>query len=145
MDIYCKVMSQGLVPLYDSDLENKKRLKEGVVVKCKITNPRNLRHHKKYFALVKLVLNNLPERLTEQLNIRNEKDMHRRFKRDLGYFKSYVNEYGEREIEYDSISFSAMDQFEFEKFYYQAVDLAAYKYLPGTDRQDVIEEVERFM
>ncbi|MBR3855614.1 MAG: DUF1367 family protein [Bacteroidaceae bacterium] len=144
MDIFCKVTAYGLVPLYDSDYDLKKRLRVGSVVKCKVSNPRNYEHHKKFFALVRLTFDNLPYNLAEYWNIRNEEDMLRRFKRDLGYFRTSLNERGEKEIEYQSISFSAMEQHEFERFYNQCIDLVLYKYIKGIDREDLIEEIEQF-
>lgn len=144
MDIFCKVTPYGLVPLYDSDLEARKRLRAGSVVKCKVSNPRNYEFHKKFFALVRLTFDNLPARLAEYWNVNNEGDMLRRFKRDLGYFSSSYNENGEKEIEYGSISFAAMEQHEFERFYNQCVDLVLYKYIKGLDKQDLITEIEKF-
>lgn len=84
MDIFCKVTAHGLVPLYDSDYDLKKRLRVGSVVKCKVSNPRNYEHHKKFFALVRLTFDNLPSNLAEYLKVHNDEDMLRRFKRDLG-------------------------------------------------------------
>ena len=144
MDIFCKVTPNGLIPLYDSDYENKHRLKNGSVVKCKITKPRNLAFHKKFFAMVRLTYENLPFNLVEKWGIHNEADMLRQFKRDLGYFTAFKNERGETEIEYLSISFSAMEQHDFEDFFSQCVDLVLNKYIRGIDRFELIEEIERF-
>lgn len=144
MDIFCKVTPYGLVPLYDSDYDLKKRLRVGSVVKCKVSNPRNYEHHKKFFALVRLTFDNLPSNLAEYFKVHNEEDMLRRFKRDLGYFKTSLNERGEKEIEYQSISFSAMEQHEFERFYNQCIDLVLYKYIKGIDKEDLITEIEHF-
>ena len=144
MDIFCKVTPNGLIPLYDSDYDNKHRLKNGSVVKCKITKPRNLAFHKKFFAMVRLTYENLPFNLVEKWGIHNEADMLRQFKRDLGYFTAFKNERGETEIEYLSISFSAMEQNEFKDFFSQCVDLVLNKYIRGIDRFDLIEEIERF-
>lgn len=144
MDIFCKVTPCGLVPLHDSDLDLKKRLRVGSVVRCKVSNPRNYEHHKKFFALVRLTFDNLPLPWVERWNIRNEYDMLRRFKRDLGYFTNTVNEYGEHEIEYLSISFAAMEQHEFEQFYNQCIDLVLFRYIKGIDKQDLITEIENF-
>ena len=132
------------MPLYDSDYDLKKRLRVGSVVKCKVSNPRNYEHHKKFFALVRLTFDNLPSNLAEYFKVHNEEDMLRRFKRDLGYFKTSLNERGEKEIEYQSISFSAMEQHEFERFYNQCIDLVLYKYLKGIDKEDLITEIENF-
>ena len=49
------------MPLYDSDLDLKRRLKVGSTVRCRVTNPRNYRFHKKFFALVRLTFDNLPD------------------------------------------------------------------------------------
>lgn len=144
MDILCKVTPYGLIPLYDSDYDLKRRLRVGSVVKCKVSNPRNYEHHKKFFALVRLTFDNLPSNLAEHWRVHNEEDMLRRFKRDLGYYTSNLNERGEREIEYQSISFSAMEQHEFERFYNQCIDLVLYKYIKGIDKQDLITEIENF-
>lgn len=66
------------------------------------------------------------------------------YDRDLGYYTSRTNDRGEREIEYRSISFAAMDEEEFERFYNDCVNLVLYTYIRGLDREDLEEEVERF-
>ena len=144
MDIYCRVTPYGLVPLYDSDHDLKQRLRVGSIVRCRISQPRNYEFHKKFFALVRLTYDNLPLPLVERWNIRSVDDMLRRFKRDLGYFTSSVNELGEREIEYRSISFAAMDEEEFERFYNGCVNLVLDKYIRGLEREDLLTEVEHF-
>ena len=145
MEIYCKVVNRHLDPLSEGDVENVERIKDGTDVKCVVTQPRNIRFHRKYWALVRLTFENLPERLTQQWNIRSEQDMHKRFKRDLGYFTSTINEYGEREVEYLSISFSAMENQDFAQFYEQCVNLVLYTYIPGMNKYDLEEEImERF-
>ncbi|MDD5855282.1 MAG: DUF1367 family protein [Prevotella sp.] len=144
MELYCKVTAYGLVPLYDSDYDDKKRLKVGSTVKCAITKPRNLEHHKKFFALIRLTLDNLPEPLVRKWGVRSEEDMLKRFKRDLGMFTSTINDRGEREIEYESISFASMDQTEFERFYNRCIDLILTQYICGLKREELEEEVERY-
>lgn len=144
MDIYCRVTPYGLVPLYDSDHDLKQRLRIGSTVRCRVSKPRNYEFHKKFFALVRLTYDNLPLPLVERWNIRSVDDMLRRFKRDLGYFTSSVNELGEREIEYSSISFAAMDEEEFERFYNGSVNLVLDKYIRGLEREDLLTEVEHF-
>ena len=144
MDIYCKVTPYGFVPMYNSDLELKKKLKEGSVVKCKVSNPRNYQFHKKFFALLRLTYDNLPVSLVEKWNIRTVEDMLRRFKRDLGYYTSNRNEKGELEIDYLSISFAAMEEWEFERFYDQCLELVLHTYIEGIDKEDLINELENF-
>lgn len=56
MDIYCRVTDIGLIPMYDSDLDEKHRLRIGDNVLCTIKRPRNYEFHKKYFSLLRLTL-----------------------------------------------------------------------------------------
>ena len=145
MEIFCQVTPNGLVPLYDSDYQLKTKLKNGMVVKCKLSNPRNYRFHKKFFALVRLTMQNLPDHLAYQWKIHTEADMLKRFKRDLGYFTCSINELGEREIEYKSISFASMEQHEFERFFNECLSVVINVYLQGIDKVDLMEELENFM
>lgn len=144
MDIYCQVTPTGLVPMYDSDSDLKHHLKLGSVVRCTVRSPRNYKYHKKFWALVRITFDNLPVLNVERMGIRNVEDMLKRFKRDLGYFSSSINDRGEREIEYQSISFSKMEQNEFETFFNECVDLVVYHYLKGIDRDDLLAELENF-
>ena len=134
MKIYCQVTAQGLVPMYDSDYDEKQRLKIGEKVLCEVTKPRNYEFHKKFFALVRLAYQNLPERLQSMLNC---------LKLDVG-LASIIYQGGRQLIKVGSISFSSMDDTEFETFYQKCVDVILTKYLRGTSRQELIDEIERF-
>jgi len=52
MKIHCTNTAYGLVPNYDSDFDEKKKLKIGRVYKCEIKLARNYEFHQKYFALI---------------------------------------------------------------------------------------------
>ncbi|MBQ8051660.1 MAG: DUF1367 family protein [Bacteroidaceae bacterium] len=143
MDIYCRVTPNGLVPLYDSDHDEKQKLREGETVLCRISKPRNYEFHKKFFALVRVTFDNLPERLVQMLGIRSEEDMLDCIKIDLGLFNTIWHG-GRQVIRLGSISFAAMDNIEFEKFYNRSVTLVLNKYLCGTSRQSLTEEIARY-
>ena len=49
-----------------------------------------------------------------------------------------------KKYDIQSISFSAMEQHEFERFYNQCIDLVLYKYLKGIDKEDLITEIANF-
>lgn len=144
MEIYCRVTDVGLVPMYDSDLDEKHRLRIGDAVLCKITKPRNYEFHKKFFALVRLVYLNLPEHLHEQLNVWSEEDMLAAIKLDLGLATTQIYD-GREVIKLGSISFAKMDETEFQRFYDRCVYLVQYKYLKGTDRESLLEEIGNFL
>lgn len=52
MDLFLLNTSHGLMPMYDTDFDEKKKLKIGQTYKAKITVPRNIDFHRKYFALI---------------------------------------------------------------------------------------------
>lgn len=143
MEIYCRVTDYGLVPMYDSDLDEKHRLRNGTTVLCHISRPRNYEFHKKFFALIRLTYDNLPERLVQMMSVYSESDMLDCLKLDLGLF-STVYHGGRQIVKLGSISFAAMDNTEFEQFYNRSVDIILHTYLRGTDRQALLDEVERF-
>ena len=143
MELYCQATHQGLVPLYDSDLEAKHKIQEGKVYKVTITVPRNYQWHKKFFALLRLTYFNLPETLERKLGIHNEEDLLTALKIDLGMV-DFLTIDGRTIVKPHSISFAAMDNAEFEVFYNRCIDLILNRYLIGTNRQELIEEIENF-
>lgn len=143
MDIYCRVTDIGLVPMYDSDYDEKKRLNVGDTVLCSIKRPRNYEFHKKYFALLRLTVANLPHLIQQQMQIFTEEDLLDCLKIDLGLFTTRWHG-GRQIVKTGSISFAKMDNTEFEKFFSRSVDAILRIYLRGTDRQALIEEVENY-
>lgn len=143
MDIYCRVTDIGLIPMYDSDLDEKHRLRIGDNVLCTIKRPRNYEFHKKYFALLRLTVANLPHLIQQQMQIFTEEDLLDCLKIDLGLFTTRWHG-GRQIIKTGSISFAKMDNTEFEKFFARSVDAILRIYLRGTDRQALIEEVENY-
>ena len=143
MDIYCRVTDIGLIPMYDSDLDQKHRLRIGDNVLCTIKRPRNYEFHKKYFALLRLTVANLPHLIQQQMQIFTEEDLLDCLKIDLGLFTTRWHG-GRQIVKTGSISFAKMDNTEFEKFFSRSVDAILRIYLRGTDRQALIEEVENY-
>lgn len=143
MDIYCRVTDIGLIPMYDSDIDEKHRLRIGDNVLCTIKRPRNYEFHKKYFALLRLTVANLPHLIQQQMQIFTEEDLLDCLKIDLGLFTTRWHG-GRQIVKTGSISFAKMDNTEFEKFFSRSVDAILRIYLRGTDRQTLIEEVENY-
>ena len=144
MDFYCKVTSIGLVPLDDNDLQQKKRLRLGSEVRVHVTLPRNIKFHRKFFALLNIVFNNLPEDIQRCTNIYSVESLLTAIKIDMGYFDTTtVKRY--KVVRTKSISFAAMDEAQFSKFYDNAVTDILTNYLPGTDRNDLLNEVSEFI
>jgi len=140
MKIYCRVTSVGLVPLYDSDLDEKKKLKIGIDVEAEIKKARNIKFHKKFFGLLRLVLDNMPNWQKKYYEIYNEESFLLQIKEDLKLFKECR---GGRK-EYISISFEAMDEYTFSRFYNIVTNLMVAKYIHTSDN-DIEEEIYKHM
>jgi len=114
MKIFCLNTIHGLVPLYPSDFEEKKKLHLGQDYECEIKYPRNIGYHKRFFALLNLGWQNtsldMPFEICRKYIL---------FK--AGYFKIYQTPKG---IFYDaeSISFGNMSQDRFEEVYSRVLD-----------------------
>jgi hypothetical protein len=52
MKLFLQNTTHGLIPCYDADYDEKKKLKAGKVYKVEIKLARNYDFHKKYFALI---------------------------------------------------------------------------------------------
>lgn len=144
MELYCKVTSNGLVPLDDNDLSNYRKLKLESDVRVQITQPRNIKFHRKLFALLQLVIENMPDRLRANRGIHSVEALLAALKIDMGYF-STVKIDGRNLIKLKSISFAKMDEAQFSRFYDLAVTDILNNYLPGTNRNALLREVEQFI
>ena len=117
MEIFCRNTASGLVPLYDSDFDEKRKLKIGKDYKCKITITRDLRTHKKYFALIHCAW----EYFTEK--------QHNFYHNNINYFRKsmevlvghsepiYIISQNVWSEQAKSVSFDSMDETEFIELY----------------------------
>lgn len=118
MKIYCKNTEQGLIPLYDSDLEEKKKLKIGEVYSFEYKKERNYQFHKKFMALCKLGSEN-------SKNVEMPFDAYRKYVTiKAGYFNLYHTPKGAF-VEAKSISFGSMDETEFAELYNKVLGFIA--------------------
>ncbi len=135
MKLLLQNTDRGLIPLYDSDLDNKKKLKLGEVYQATIVMPRNIKFHRKFFALINMVYNNQ--------EIYNNIDV---LRSDLtiaaGFYDTHTTFNGKERIEARSISFGSMDEIEFEKLY-NAFIIVVVKYFKF-DKQDILDNIEQY-
>ena len=114
MEVYLKKTLAGYVPIYDSDYESCKKHKIGTEIKAKLTVPRNLQFHKKFFALIKLCYKNQEEYDSMDI-LRKILTMKAGFYEEVKTNKGVV-------FWPASISFSSMDNVEFNDLYSKVVD-----------------------
>lgn len=123
MKILVRNTIEGLVPLFDEDYDNKKKLKLGQDYKVQITKARNIDFHRKYFALINTGWEYLNEE--QAAFFHNSKEGFRKSVQiAAGYFeKVYSINRGEWIEESISISFDSMDEFEFRELYQKVRDI----------------------
>lgn len=114
-----------------------RKLKAGQVFQVEVKRPRNIGHHRKWWALCSLIAENMDgdvsaETVSDVLKIR------------AGHVKVVRTKGGEVFLP-DSISFAAMDQGAFEQFWERAVAVVARDVIPGINRADLEREVQEMI
>ena len=105
----------GLVPLYSSDLDEKRKLKIGETYQVEVKRPRNYQFHKKFFALLNIGW--------ENTDVEMPFDTYRRWVTMLaGFYKVYHTTKGEL-YEHESIAFSYMDDDTFSEVYDRVLNI----------------------
>ena len=135
--------SQLYTPFYESCLDLSKTLSVGQQVAGNVSgkSSRNVEFHKKYFAVVRLVYHNLPDRLAAAYPAVD--NLHEAIKWECGIFKTVQHLNGEITQEVGSISFDKMTPGEFAEFFHKAVEVAMS--VIGIDRDAVMREIAGFM
>lgn len=130
-----KSLSGTIKPAYDSDYESLKKMKAGEVYECEIKMPRNVRFHRKFFALINLVYQNQEiytsiEHLRKDLIIAS------------GHYETRFNFEGVEITEAKSISFAKMDEAEFNDLYSSVVDTICKHF--HFDKTELVNEVAQY-
>lgn len=147
MKILVQRKLSGLAPAYPSDADEIAKLKYDETYEVTIKQPRNIRFHKKFFALLNLTLVNLPEGFTlttpdgQELPIKTVDDILWHVKMQTGHWETKYTLGGKVIYEPKSISFAAMDDTEFNDFYQKAVDVILKYFLPHTEQSELEEMV----
>lgn len=121
----------GLFPVNEDDEEKLKTLIKNDIKKCELKNVRNYQYHKMYFAFLKLLVDN-----TEKFKDVEEALYYFKYKSGhVDYYK--VNE--DILIKPKSISFEAMEEDEFQKFFSKCIDIALKEIVPNFTKMDIVE------
>ena len=130
-----KQLDHTLKVAYNSDYDKIKKLKVGQEYQCEVKQPRNLKFHKKFFALVNMLFENQeiynnPDRLRKDLII------------EAGLYDEWADFQGVMQREAKSISFASMNEDEFSELYSKVIDVIVKHF--NFDREDIIENVQQF-
>ena len=139
MAVECLMVAQSgkLAPVDMIGVEALDAVPNGATLRVRWTRPRNVGHHRMFFALIGIVFE-------AQDRFATKDDLLDALKIALGHYATW--RIGDREVlRPKSISFAAMDQAAFEAFYDSAVALILEKVLPGTNRDDLEARVHEIL
>lgn len=106
----------GLVPLYDSDLDEKRKLKVGQVYQADIKVVRNINFHRKMWAMLNTAWALLPEKT--QNGFRSFEGFRAYLLVAAGFYDTYFSPRLKEFVEVPkSMSFASMDEAEFSDCY----------------------------
>lgn len=118
MKILCTVTEQGFKPFYNSDWEEKSKLKIGDEIWVEVKKARNYEFHKKFFALLNCGLANSKGKYIKTDNL----DLYRTYvTMKVGYVDITPTNKSNM-FTPKSIAFDKMDETEFQKLYNKVVD-----------------------
>lgn len=120
---------------HDSDYEKLKKIKIGKSVLCKITQPRNIKFHNKFFALINMIYQN-------QEHYNNIEHLRKDLIKSAGFYEEHISIYGEVIQEAKSISFGSMDEAEFKDLYDRVLDEIVKHF--NFEKELILENVERY-
>ncbi len=123
----------GFVPINTIAEETHAKVKLGDEVTLTLRRPRNLAHHKKFWAIAQKVFENQEHYLTVE-------DVVTAFKFAISHTRKIRTKHGIIEIP-ESIAFDKMDQTEFEAFYERFVKFLISEVIPGLDRAELEGEL----
>jgi hypothetical protein len=119
-------------------MEFYEKVKDGATFTADVKIVRCPLFHRKFWALLRVVLHNLPEALGfKTVDSLKEELLFR-----AGYFKKYTTTKGEEIYKVESISYEHLDQLQFQELYNRVFDEAVA--LLGVVAADLGREIEEF-
>jgi len=128
---------------YDSDAKVVKTIPLGECIKAKFVKSRSVKHHQKFFALLQVTIDNMPESMPDQYH--NMDLLLDEIKFQVGHFEIFQTLGGKPYYRTKSISFGKMDQVAFNEFYNQAIDVILKHFLKDITAEQLDKEVMGFL
>lgn len=150
MKLYVFKSGSKLVPATSEDKDKVSKMPVGEPFQISYVKQRNPAFHRKYWSLVNVILQNLPESVEEnlmqnhQFRIKTKEDVHFYIKLKNGFVeKKYIGKDGNIAWVPKSISFDKMDEMEFQDFFDKAVDTACE--LLTVESDEIMKEIMNFL
>lgn len=133
MKLFVQNTERGLVPLYPSDYDEKKKLLLGEQYLVDIKLLRDPVSLRRFMALIRMVHQNLPDdfpvKFADFTSLRREITML------AGFYETHVNIHGELYRVPESIAFENMDETRFQELYRRCLDVVMQYFLPLNERE----------
>lgn len=144
MDVYLVRTFNGLVPAGDDSYEQVQKMKIGQPYKAKITKPRNIDKHRRYFALIKLAWAYQNEKVVE--HFKNSEDGFRKSVELAAGWYDTVYSIGKKEWTQvpKSIAFDNMDDLEFDELYKRVKDVLFMVFLKHITEEEFMNNLSNF-
>jgi hypothetical protein len=134
---YFKRTLQGLAPADDDAREHLLKYKIGDTLAAEIVKPREHRSIRRYWAMIKLVLDS-----TDQFKSRYQ--LHTYLKIRAGHCTSIVNKLsGEVFLIPESIDYATLNEDQFNDVWRRIVDVICEEILPGVQEHELELEIQR--
>lgn len=146
-EVYLTRYRGGFLPADDLSADAIVELESNGPYRAKLSRPRNIGHHRKFFALLSVAFDAWQPNLTHKgQEVQASRE---RFRKDLlilaGYYESFFGIDGSVHLEPKSISFAAMDQPEFERLYNACIQVILDRVLTGHTQKDLEDQIERIL
>lgn len=131
--VMMKKLDGFLVPIDEEGVAAIGKLERGVIVKANITAPRNIQQHRLYFALLKLVCENMGEPMTV--------DALKEYLKIKLHHVQLIGFKGEVVMSPKSIDFASMDQTKFRDYFDRSLNYICTEIIPGLSETKVRAEL----
>lgn len=135
--ILVEKLEDALHPTDEASKTAIRQIPERTIVKIQVSVPRNIRHHRMFFALINLVF----DAQREPRLFPTHEALLDALKIAIGHVREVRGIRGEIYIVPDSISFGRMDNIAFREFFDAAVRVIIEKILPGVDKRDLEQRI----
>jgi hypothetical protein len=134
---FLKSVGGVLLPSDDECIESMNKIKNGTEIMIEYKQKRNVKFHRKAFALLNLVLKN-------QDKYSNINDLLVEFKLKSGHYEEHITTKGKIIYVPKSIAFSEMDELEFNELYSKFIDIALQHFI-SMSKEELEQQIINFI
>lgn len=138
MKIHLVKINNNLVPSLPIDEEKLSKWKYGEILEVEVKKPRNIKSHRKFFALLNVAFEN-QDKYTTFHDFRVEVEL------KCGNYREHVTTKGHLIYVPKSISFASMDETEFSMLYDKAIEVIIRDFCQGSTEKEIQQKVSEIM